>query len=159
MLSEVSQTAKDKYCMLSLICENFFKRQSHQNGDQICGYQKLELEELEEDISKWETEVESLIGETNILVYAQSNDIDDGKEPYENGTKKVQERYGMLQDAGFRFYLGVSYNGSSWMSVTKSSIRIGRVMVIGNNMKEKPAMYGSYFDAATIYEEYDTEPD
>ena len=49
ILSAISETKKSKYCMLSLICENFFKRQSHQNGDQICGYQKLELEELEEN--------------------------------------------------------------------------------------------------------------
>lgn len=117
-------------------------------------YGKLEAEELDADISDWETKVEALIGETIILVYAQSNDIDDGKEPYTDSTKKVKERYEKLQAAGFRFYLGVSYNGSSWMSVTKSSIRIGRVMVIGNNMKEKPTMYGSFFDAASIYQEY-----
>lgn len=119
-------------------------------------YSKLELEELDEDIAKWENDVESLIGETDILVFAQSNDIDgDSKEPYSNSTKKVRERYEKLQEAGFRFYLGVSYNGSTWMSFSKESVRIGRVMILGNNLKEKAAMYASYFDALTIYEEYD----
>ena len=122
-------------------------------------YGSLELEEMEADVSQWETAIEPLIGETDILVFAQSNDIDDGKDPYADGVKKVRERYEKLKEAGFRFYLGVSYNGSSWMSVSKGSIRIGRVMIIGNNLKEKPTMYANYFDAAAIYEEYDIETD
>lgn len=122
-------------------------------------YGKLEGEELDADIAQWETDVEALIGETDILVFAQSNDIDDGKEPYADSTKKVREKYEKLQEAGFRFYLGVSYNGSTWMSFSKESVRIGRVMILGNNMKEKASMYASYFDAAAIYEEYDIETD
>ena len=122
-------------------------------------YSKLELEELQADLDNWQKEVGALVGGADILVFAQSNDIDDGKEPYFDGTKKVKERYAMLQDAGFHFYLGVSYNGSSWMSFSKESVRIGRVMILGNNMKEKAAMYTSYFNAADIYEEYDIETD
>ena len=49
MLSEISQTEKDKYCMISLICGNSKKynklgnitkkKQTHRYREQISGYQ------------------------------------------------------------------------------------------------------------------------
>ena len=39
ILSEVSQTEKDKYCVISLICE-IKKPQTHKNGEQIGDYQR-----------------------------------------------------------------------------------------------------------------------
>ena len=55
MLSEVSQTEKDKYCMISLICE--ILKRKHRKRDQICGYQRWRWEEgeLEEGSQKVET--------------------------------------------------------------------------------------------------------
>ena len=44
MLSEISQMEKDKCCMISLICEMFFKN-IHRKKDQRCGVGKGELEE------------------------------------------------------------------------------------------------------------------
>ena len=42
MPSEINQTVKDKYGMISLICEILNKqtKQSHRKRDQICGYQR-----------------------------------------------------------------------------------------------------------------------
>ena len=43
MLNEISQTEKDKYCMVSLICRNKKKGQTYRNRERdqtTCGYKK-----------------------------------------------------------------------------------------------------------------------
>lgn len=37
-LSEVKQTEKDKYCVISLTCR-IERNQTHREGDEICSYQ------------------------------------------------------------------------------------------------------------------------
>ena len=39
MLSEISQTRKDQYCMISLICGILKKIRKLTEENQICGYQ------------------------------------------------------------------------------------------------------------------------
>ena len=41
-LREISQTEKDKYCMISLTC-GILKNQNHRNRDRICGCQRCEV--------------------------------------------------------------------------------------------------------------------
>ena len=41
MLSEISQTQKDKYCMISLICGIFLKSRIHRSRGQNGGCQEL----------------------------------------------------------------------------------------------------------------------
>ena len=42
MLGEISNTEKDKYCMISLTC-GILKNQNHRNRDRICGCQRCEV--------------------------------------------------------------------------------------------------------------------
>ena len=43
MLSEISQTQKDKHCMILLICGILKKKKPHRKTEQICGCQRLEV--------------------------------------------------------------------------------------------------------------------
>ena len=45
MLSEISQTEKGKYCIISLVCGIFKKKKTHRKKDQTGGYQKEGLRE------------------------------------------------------------------------------------------------------------------
>ena len=53
--------------------------------------------------------------------------------------------------AGFRYYMGICYNSSPWMNITENTIRMGRLMVTGSNLKDKPALFANLFDASTVY--------
>lgn len=111
-----------------------------------AAYGKLKMQDLEEDIANWNNSVAPIIGQTELLVYARSSDIDDGKEPYSG------KLYDALYASGFRYYFGVCYNSTPWMSITKNSVRIGRIMVTGNNLSQMPAFYEGLFDPAQVLE-------
>lgn len=110
-----------------------------------AAYGKVSLLELQEDLASWETSVKPLLGDTEVMVYARSSDISDGKEAY------TSKKYEKMYVSGFRYYMGICYNSSPWMTVTDNTIRMGRIMVTGNNLKEKASLYADLFDASKVY--------
>lgn len=108
-------------------------------------YGKMDILEMQDDLAKWESEIKPLLGETEILAYARSSDISDGKEAY------TSKKYDKLYMAGFRYFMGICYNKNPWMSITDNTIRMGRIMVTGSNLKEKPAMFEDLFDTTKVY--------
>lgn len=108
-------------------------------------YGKMDILEMQDDLAKWESEIKPLLGETEILAYARSSDISDGKEAYTN------KKYDKLYMAGFRYFMGICYNKNPWMSITDNTIRMGRLMVTGSNLKDKPAMFEDLFDTTKVY--------
>lgn len=108
-------------------------------------YGKMDILEMQDDLAKWESEIKPLLGETEILVYARSSDISDGKEAY------TSKKYDKLYMAGFRYFMGICYNKNPWMNITDNTIRMGRLMVTGSNLKDKPAMFEDLFDTTKVY--------
>lgn len=109
-------------------------------------YKKADLMDMQDDAASWEAAVMPLLGETEILAYARSGDINDGKEAY-GSSKKYEKLYG----AGYKYYMGTCYNSNPWMSITDNTIRMGRILVTGSNLKDSPAMFANLFDAAKVY--------
>lgn len=109
-------------------------------------YKKLAVQDMQDDVASWESAVAPLLGETEILAYARSGDIDDGKEAY-GSNKKYEKLYG----AGFKYYMGMCYSSTPWMKITDNTIRMGRIMVTGSNLKDKASMYTNLFDASQVY--------
>lgn len=109
-------------------------------------YRKAALLDMQDDLASWESAVTPLLGETEILVYARSGDVDDGKESY-GSNKKYEKLYG----AGFKYYMGTCYNSNPWMSITDNTIRMGRISVTGSSLKESPALFANLFDASQVY--------
>lgn len=109
-------------------------------------YGKVAILDMQDDLASWETVAKPLLGDTEILAYAKGSDISDGKEAY-GSSKKYEKLYG----AGFKYYMGMCYNSSPWMSITDNTIRMGRIMVTGGNLKDKASLYVNLFDAAKVY--------
>ena len=86
-----------------------------------------------------------MVGETEILAYARGGDINDGKGEYSG--KKYEYTYSY----GFKYYMGMCYNSTPWMSITDNTIRMVRIMVTGGNLKDKASLYTNLFDAAKVY--------
>lgn len=109
-------------------------------------YKKADLLDMQDDAASWEAAVAPLLGETEILAYARSGDINDGKEAY-GSSKKYEKLYG----AGYKYYMGTCYNSNPWMSITDNTIRMGRIMVTGGNLKDSASLYANLFDASKVY--------
>lgn len=107
-------------------------------------YGRVKFDEMQEDAEKWEKEAEAVLGATEVLVYARSSDISDEKTAY------TGKKYDELYKTGFRYYFGLCYNSNPWMSITDYTVRIGRIMVTGGNLKNSPALYTELFDPAVV---------
>lgn len=106
-------------------------------------YGNLSTDELQQDVDAWLSQVASIVGETDILVYAQKSDITDG-ETYSG------EKFDILQTAGFRYYLGFCNDGASWTTIGDTYVRQGRIMVTGYNLSNNPGWFSEMFDAAAV---------
>lgn len=108
-------------------------------------YKKADLTALDDDLASWEVAAAPLLGETEILAYARGGDINDGKGSYSG--KKYEYTYSY----GYKYYLGTCYNSTPWMNITDNTIRMGRIMVTGGNLKDSPKMFSNLFDASQVY--------
>ena len=99
--------------------------------------------QVQTDLMGWTTEVTPILSEVDILVYAQNSDI--STEQLYSGDK-----FNMLQNAGFRYYLGFCTDGQSWATVTDSYVRIGRLMVTGSNLAHHADWFENLFDPTTV---------
>ncbi len=107
------------------------------------GYGDSSLSAIKSDMSGWTEEVVPLLGNLDILVYAQVSDIT-------SETVYAGEKYDTLRNLGFRYYLGFCLDGKPWMTVTNNYVRQGRILVTGANMAHHADWFASLFDAAGI---------
>lgn len=99
--------------------------------------------QIQADLSGWTAEVLPILGEVDILAFAQNSDISDVT-PY-TGAK-----YNLLNNAGFRYYLGFCNEGNAFASVTDDYARIGRILVTGSNMAYHADWFSGMFDASAV---------
>ena len=110
------------------------------------GYGMESLADMVEDVSNFNVSVTPLVGATEALVFARNSDLSDGKDAY-RGTK-----YEKLYEAGFKYYFGICYSSTPWMNVTDDTVRIGRILVTGNNLIKSPSLFGNLFVASEVVE-------
>lgn len=87
-----------------------------------------DLASVKTDADKWENRVESLIGETDIILYPFGADVGDWK-PY----TLENEKYNYLYKLGFRYFCNVD-SSPYWVQITDESMRQGRRNLDGYRM-------------------------
>ncbi len=97
--------------------------------------------QIQADLNDWNNEVVPIIGETDILVYAQLSDI--SNEKVYSGDK-----YNLLQNYGFRYYLGFCNDGLPWFNALETCVRQGRIMLTGYNLAKNPGWFNGLFNAS-----------
>ena len=107
-------------------------------------YGDITVDKLKEDLRKWKEEVTPLLGEVEYLVYAKNSDISTGTGLYSG------EKYEVLKEAGFHYYLGFCESNSPWFVRTNEYIRQGRIMVTGNSLEKYPKMFEGLFDTISV---------
>lgn len=106
-------------------------------------YGQSSLTEIQTDMASWTEEVVPIIGNVDILTYAQLTDITTEK-------AYTGEKYNTLHNLGFRYYLGFCENGKPWADVTAQYVRQGRILVTGENLTSHADWFSTYFDATMV---------
>ncbi len=106
-------------------------------------YGQIDANDVRADISNWNSEVVPILGEMDTIVLAQNSDITE--EAVYSG-----EKYEILRDAGFRYFIGFADNGNYWTTITPEYVRMGRLLVCGSNMAHNPDWFNGLFDATSI---------
>ncbi len=102
-------------------------------------YGKVAAGEIQADLNLWKQEITPVLGETNILVFAQNSDI---------GTYSGS-KFNVLHNAGFRYYLGFA-QGRTGGQIGSDFIVQNRLLVTGSQMAHAPSQFTGMFDAAAI---------
>lgn len=123
---------------------------SHSWGHRHLG--KESDEAFKTDCDKWQNEVETLVGETDILIFPFGTDIGSWH-PYTNDNA----RYVYLKDQGFRYFCNVDSSAPYWVQIGKDYMRQGRRNLDGYRMLrdiQEPdnAKLKDLFDANEVYD-------
>lgn len=123
---------------------------SHSWGHRHLG--KESDEAFKTDCDKWQNEVETLVGETDILIFPFGTDIGSWH-PYTDDNA----RYVYLKDQGFRYFCNVDSSAPYWVQIGKDYMRQGRRNLDGYRMLrdiQEPdnAKLKDLFDANEVYD-------
>lgn len=97
-------------------------------------YGQKNAQQITDDLKNWTNQIELVIGDVDVLVYAREGDIGNY-----NDTK-----FNVLYDSGFRFF--VSSAEKNYAEVNNTYVRQKRLMVTGNTMVWKSSMFDGIFD-------------
>ncbi len=106
--------------------DNGWELASHSWGHRNLG--TIDMEDFQADTNKWEAEVESLIGPTDIILYPFGGDIADWHSyGFDN------QRYAYLYNVGFRYFCNVD-SSQNWVQLGNTYLRQGRRNLDGYRM-------------------------
>lgn len=120
------QDRKDAAAVAQSLRDNGWELASHSWGHRHMG--SIKYKDFVTDTDKWETEVESLIGPTDIILYPFGDDIGDWH-PYSD----TNERFNYLKSKGFRYFCNVD-SSKYWVQLGSDYLRQGRRDVDGYRM-------------------------
>lgn len=103
-----------------------------------AAYGKISAAEIQTDLRSWTAEVTPILGETNIMVFAQNSEL----------TEYAGTKYNVLQNAGFRYYLGFT-SGNGGGEVSANHILLKRLLVTGSQMAHSN-VYSRLFDVSSV---------
>lgn len=120
------QDRKDAAAVAQCLKDNGWELASHSWGHRNMG--SINYSAFKTDTDKWEREVDSLIGPTDIILFPFGSDIGDWH-PYTN----ENDRFTYLKSAGFRYFCNVDSN-PYWVQIGDDHMRQGRRNLDGYRM-------------------------
>lgn len=117
--------------------------------DQIS-YSDCSATMIQSDQNHWAEEVVPILGNLDIMVYFRSSDISDTT-PYSG------DKYEVLKQSGYRYYIGASSSGEPWAYVGEGYVRQNRILVTGSALENNQQLFEGMFDAASLLDPARTE--
>lgn len=109
-------------------------------------YGRYSLSEIQADMNKWNEEVVPILGNFDMMVFAQTSDIN-------SGILYSGEKYDYLKSLGFNYFLGFCSEGDSFTFIADEYVRQGRVLVTGENMLQNEKWFSGIFNPAEVIDE------
>lgn len=125
--------------------EHGWELASHSWGHRNMG--TISMEHFQTDSQKWEKNVESLIGPTDIILYPFGSDIGDWR-PYTDDNA----RFTYLKSLGFRYFCNVDASKSYWMQLGQDHFRQGRRNLDGYRMYYYPDSLSDLFNVSEVFD-------
>ena len=117
---------------------------SHSYGHPAYG--NISADRVEADSDKWEATVESIIGETDIILYPHGSDIHTWRNyTFEN------EKFAALYEDGYRYFFNVDGN-TYWNQLGSNYFRGGRRNLDGYRMYHAPEKLSDLFDVESVFD-------
>ena len=137
----------DKECqaareMTKCLKENGYEIASHSFGHPSYG--EHSVDEVAEDVQKWEEQVQPIVGDTDIFIYPYGADIA-GVEDYSGG------KYEAMYAAGYRYFCNVD-STKYWVQIKQNYVRQGRRNLDGYRMWWNPELLEDLFDVQEIFD-------
>ncbi len=107
-------------------------------------YGNATLTRIEQDMNNWRAEVTPILGQIDTFVFAQNNDIASGTDSY------TGEKFTYLKQFGFQNFLGFCTDGKPWATLKADYMRMGRLMVSGDNIRNHPDWFAGIFDCTDL---------
>ena len=106
-------------------------------------YGDLDSIQIGQDLTKWDNEVVPILGEVDILVYAQGDDIAEGK-------LYSGDKYQALKDHGFEYFIGFCKGNNGWFYGDTGYARQGRILISGENLANHSDWFMGMFYASNV---------
>lgn len=117
---------------------------SHSYGHPAYG--NISADRVATDSDKWEDTVESIIGETDVILYPHGSDIHTWRNyTFEN------EKFAALYADGFRYFFNVDSN-TYWNQLGANYFRGGRRNLDGFRMYHAPDKLSDLFDVSAVFD-------
>lgn len=121
---------------------------SHSYGHPAYG--NIDADRVERDSEKWENTVQSIIGDTDVILYPHGSDIA-GVEKYTFSNKKFK----VLYEDGYRYFFNVDGH-TYWNQLGDNYFRGGRRNLDGYRMYHHPNKLSDLFEVEDVFD--DTRP-
>ena len=109
-------------------------------------YGKHSLSQIQSDISDWNEEVEPILGDLEIMVFAQNSDI-------KTSVLYSGSKFEYLKAQGFNYFLGFCNEGDPFTFIAEDYVRQGRLLVTGDNLKSNAKWFKTIFETDGILDE------
>ena len=109
-------------------------------------YGKYSLSQIQSDMNQWMDEVTPILGNFDIMVFAQNSDIN-------SGVLYSGEKFEYLKNLGFQYFLGFCSEGDPFTFIGEDYVRQGRLLVTGANIRNNSAWFNGIFDTADLLDE------
>lgn len=110
------------------------------------GYGNLTSTQIQADMSGWKSEVVPILGDLEIMVFAQMSDIT-------SNIVYTGDKFNYLKSSGFNYYLGFCENGKPFTFIADNYIRQSRILVTASNMAYHADWFTGMFDSSAIIDQ------
>lgn len=121
---------------------------SHSWGHQKYGV--ISHDKMKTDAEKWEKEVQNIVGDTDVLIYANGYDIA-GIEAYSG------EKFETLKSFGFKYFCNVD-SSRYWVQIGDDYVRQGRRNLDGYRMWYSPKLLEDLFKVEDVWDQARPKP-